>query len=95
MYTIIKDTSTDEYGLMQMEPFAKTFNEVGKYFGHQKKPDMGKVGSIKMPVIRFYDDKNKTIKDCAYYTSEAAKKRYKIIKDVKNKNEFFKFIKKT
>ena len=36
MYTIIKDTSTDEYGLMQMEHFAKTFNEVGKYFGHQK-----------------------------------------------------------
>ena len=97
MYTIIKDTSCNEYGLMQMEPVIKTFNEVGKHFGNSpvKKAKLGEIASMKMPVIRFYDSENKLIEnDFAYYTSENARKRYQIIKDIKKKKEFFEFIKK-
>tara|TARA_R110002012_G_C11266460_1_gene568829 strand:+ start:115 stop:489 length:375 start_codon:yes stop_codon:yes gene_type:complete len=44
--------------------------------------------NIGVPVVYFYD-KDKKVYDTAMYTSEPAKKRYKIIKEIKGLNDFF------
>ena len=46
--------------------------------------------NIGVPVVNFYDS-NKKVYDTAMYTSEHAEERYKIIKEINNLNEFFKF----
>ena len=58
-------------------------NAVNKNFKDDK--DTANSG---MPVVYFYDE-NKKVYDTAFYTSKAAKKRYKIVKEIRELNEFF------
>ena len=46
--------------------------------------------NIGIPTVHFYDS-NKKVYDTAMYTSENAKERYKVIKEINNLNDFFKF----
>ena len=55
-----------------------------------KKEDLENMPNIGIPTVHFYDS-NKKVYDTAMYTSENAKERYKIIKEINNLNEFFKF----
>ena len=58
-----------------------------------KKEDLKNMPNIGIPTVHFYDS-NKKVYDTALYTSEHAKERYKIIKEINNLNEFFKFRKR-
>jgi len=55
-----------------------------------KKEDLENMPNIGIPTVHFYDS-NKKVYDTAMYTSENAKERYKIIKEINNLNDFFKF----
>ena len=58
-----------------------------------KKEDLKDMPNIGIPTVHFYDS-NKKVYDTALYTSEHAEERYKIIKEINNLNEFFKFRKR-
>jgi len=55
-----------------------------------KKEDLENMPNIGIPTVHFYDS-NKKVYDTAMYTSENAKERYKVIKEINNLNDFFKF----
>ena len=55
-----------------------------------KKEDLKDMPNIGIPTVHFYDS-NKKVYDTAMYTSKNSKERYKIIKEINNLNEFFKF----
>jgi len=52
--------------------------------------DTGIDVDIGIPTVHFYD-RDKKVYDTAMYTSKHAKKRYKIIKEINNLKEFFRF----
>ena len=110
-YTIVKDTSANEYALLFTDRVEDTLKDSHKRWAEGQK-DMGpdhlfwnggkkiKPLNLKgmdqdtldsgMPVVHFY--KNKKVYDRALYTSKTAQKRYKIIKDVKTEEQFFKYV---
>ena len=45
---------------------------------------------VDVPIVNFYNS-DKKVYDTAMYTSKHAKERYKIIKEINNLKEFFKF----
>jgi len=51
---------------------------------------LGADADIGIPTVHFYDS-DKKVYDTAMYTSKHAKERYKIIKEINNLKEFFKF----
>jgi len=55
-----------------------------------KKEELKDIPDIGIPTVHFYDS-NKKVYDTAMYTSKHATERYKIIKEVNNLKEFFKF----
>ena len=55
-----------------------------------KKEDLKDIPNIGIPTVHFYDS-DKKVYDTAMYTSKHAKERYKIIKEINNLKEFFKF----
>ena len=52
--------------------------------------DLNDMANVDIPIVKFYNS-DKKVYDRAMYTSENAKERYKIIKEINNLNEFFKF----
>ena len=55
--------------------------------------DLNDMANVDIPVVKFYNS-DKKVYDRAMYASEHAKERYKIIKEINNLNEFFKFRKR-
>jgi hypothetical protein len=51
---------------------------------------LGVDADMGIPTVHFYDS-NKKVYDTSMYTSKHAKERYKIIKEINNLKEFFKF----
>ena len=110
-YTIVKDTSANEYALLYKENFKKVLKDMHKVWAEGQK-DMGpehvfwnggkKIKPLNLkgmdqetkhmgiPVVHFYKDKK--VYETAMYTSEAAYKRYKLIKDVETENQFFQYV---
>ena len=51
---------------------------------------LGADADLRVPVVDFYNS-DKKVYETAMYTSKHAKERYKIIKEINNLKEFFKF----
>lgn len=91
---IIFDKFNEEYGLLKKEKAIDAMNKIQKDFGSKiKESDLPKaIKKIQIPVITFYNDNDEEY-DCAFYTSDSAEERYKIIQEVSSLKEFFECVK--
>jgi len=88
---IIYDRINDEYGLLEQENFKDSLEFFSKKYNNKKINIPDKTKAMTLPVIKFYD-RNKKCYDRAYYTSDHAKSRYEIIKEVDSLDQYFSII---
>lgn len=88
---IIYDTISEEYGLLDREPFEKTVKDLAKKLNKKGIKTPKKAINLTIPTIKFFNEDRKCC-DTAFYTSENAQKRYEIIKEVDNLDQYFSFI---
>jgi hypothetical protein len=90
---IIKDTYNNEFGVLRKVNLIDTFDQIAQNLNikRNKKSDIpNNMKKVEIPVVEFYDKEDKFY-DRAFYTSENAFKRYKVIKKISKLSEFFEF----
>jgi len=88
---VIYDTINEEYGLLNREPFAEALKDLGKKLNKKDIKTPKKAINLTIPVIKFFNEDRKCC-DTAFYASDNAKKRYEIIKEVDNIDQYFSFM---
>ena len=88
---IIYDTMNEEYGLLEREPFEESLKRFSKKLKKKNIETPKKAINLTVPVVKFFN-KDRKCYDTAFYTSDNAKKRYEIIKEVDNIDQYFSFM---
>ena len=88
---IIYDTMNEEYGLLEREPFEESLKKFNKSLKKKVVKIPKKAKDLTIPVVKFFNEDKKCYSR-AFYTSDNARQRYEIIKEINNLDQYFSFI---